>query len=333
MTRPLRRVAVTAVAAVTAVLASDLPLHGFGIVMVVVLAGLDILLLQATGWLTFRRGSALDERQTALRDRAYRRGFRLIGLAVLLLWLVWFVSYVLVAQGATVSAGAGIDSGIAGRVLVVVAELLTMMATCVVAWREDGSPESDGVAAAAGQGLHGRWMAWLLLPVIVAAWLLAVAWGPPQSVARGSISFSGGGPASGWTCHEFGGGTMIGADFGATVGLRAYVCWNGTDAFVWGDPALPPPASLNHYFKPFTAVEFDSANTLETGCGLDNVSDFAAVRQTTCAERIDAGGTMHYTVSARVAPLPFGIASREVTLDLMVTRNGKVLEGQGFEQP
>ena len=119
---------------------------------------------------------------------------------------------------------------------------------------------------------------------------------------------------------------MIGAEFGGTVGLRAYVCWNGTDAFVWGDPNLPLPASLNRNFKPFTAHDFDAAMTLETGCGLDNVSDFAAVGQTTCAERIDASGTMHYTVSARVSPIPFGIASREVTLDLVVTRTGKVLE-------
>jgi hypothetical protein len=326
MTRSMRRVAVISVAAITAVLASALPLHGFGIVVMVALAGLDILLLQATGWLAFRRGSALDERQTALRDRAYRRGFRLIGLAVLLLWLLWFGSYVFVVGGATPSAGDAIDGGIAGRILVVIAELLTMMATCVVAWREDGSPESDGGAAVAGQGLHGRWLAWLLLPAIVAAWLLAVAWGPPQAVAPGSISVVGGGPASGWACHEFGGGTMVGADFGATVGLRAYVCWNGTDAFVWGDPAVPPPASLNHYFKPYTALEFDAANTLESGCGLDNLSDFAAVGQTTCTARIDANGTLHYTVSARVSPLPFGIASREVSVDLVVTRTGKVLE-------
>lgn len=327
MTRAARQVVVMAVVAVTALLASALPLHGFGILVVVVLAGLDLVLLQATGWLAFRRSAALDERQTALRDRAYRRGFRLIGLAVLLLWLVWFLSYVLVTQGATVSAGAGIDSGIAGRVLVVVAELLTMTATCVVAWREDGSPESDGVAARPGRWRHRRRVAWLLLPAIVAAWLLAVAWGPPQSVARGSISVSGGGgPASGWACHEFGGGTMVGADFGAIVGLRAYVCWNGTDAFVWGDPALPPPAGLNRYFKPFTALAFDAAQPFETGCGLDNVGDFAAVGQTTCSERIDAGGTMHYTVSARVSPLPFGIASREVSIELVVTRAGKVLE-------
>jgi len=155
VTRAARQVVVMAVVAVTALLASALPLHGFGILVVVVLAGLDLVLLQATGWLAFRRSAALDERQTALRDRAYRRGFRLIGLAVLLLWLVWFLSYVLVTQGATVSAGAGIDSGIAGRVLVVVAELLTMTATCVVAWREDGSRSPTESLPARGGGVTG----------------------------------------------------------------------------------------------------------------------------------------------------------------------------------
>src|ERR1035438_9569924 len=131
MTFTRRRILAMAAAALTALLASALPLHGFGIVVVVALAGLDILLLRATAWLAFRRGARLDERQSAVRNLAYRRGFRWIGLAVLLLWLVWFISYVLVAQGATVSAGAGIDSGIAGRVLVAMAELLIMMPTCV----------------------------------------------------------------------------------------------------------------------------------------------------------------------------------------------------------
>jgi hypothetical protein len=316
---------VTAVAALTALLASALPLHGFGIVVVVALAGLDILLLQATGWLAFRRGPGLDERQTAVRDLAYRRGFRWIGPAVLLLWLVWFLSYVAVMAGSSVSAGDAIDGGIAGRVLVVMAELVIMMPTCVVAWREDGGSEAEGVAAGWEQEHHWRWAAWLLLPATIAAWLVVVSWVPSQSVPHGSISVSDGG-GSNWTCHEFGGGTMVGAEFGATVGLRAYVCWNGADAFVWGDPNLPLPPSHNGDFKPFTAHDFDAAQTLETGCGMDNLSDFAAVGPTTCTERIDSDGTMHYTVSARVSPLPFGIAAREVSVVLMVTRTGKVLE-------
>jgi len=155
MTGTMRRVAVTAVAALTALLASALPLHGFGIVVVVALAGLDILLLQATGWLAFRRGPGLDERQTAVRDLAYRRGFRWIGPAVLLLWLVWFLSYVAVMAGSSVSAGDASDGGIAGRVLVGMAELVIMMPTCVVAWREDGGSEAEGVAAGWGASQVG----------------------------------------------------------------------------------------------------------------------------------------------------------------------------------
>jgi hypothetical protein len=325
VTRRVRRTLVVAAGAVTALLASALPLHGFGILVVVVLAGLDILLLQATGWLAFRRGAGLDERQTALRDLAYRRGFRWIGMAVLLLYLLWFLSYVAVVSGSDISSDQAIDGGIAGRILVAMAELLFMMPTCVVAWREDGTAEPEGVAAGVGHTRHRQWAPWLLLPALLAAWLVAVTWAPSQSVPHGSISVSGG-AGSNWTCHEFGGGTMIGAEFGASVGLRAYVCWNDTDAFVWGNPNLPLPASLNRSFKPFTAHDFDAAQPFETACGMDNLSDFAAVGPTTCTERIDAGGTMHYKVSARVSPLPFGIASREVSVDLVVTRTGKVLE-------
>jgi hypothetical protein len=325
VTRRVRRTLVVAPGAVTALLASALPLHGFCILVVVVLAGLDILLLQATAWLAFRRGAGLDERQAALRDLAYRRGFRWIGLAVVLLWLVWFLSWAVLSGGSGGAPGASIDSGIAGRILVVMAELLIMLPTCVIAWREDGAPEAEGVAAGWGQARQRRWAPWLLLPTIIAAWLVAVTWAPSQSVPHGSISVSGGAGPN-WTCHEFGGGTMIGAEFGASLGLRAYVCWNGTDAFVWGNPNLPLPASLNRDFKPFTAHDFDAAQTGETACGMDNLSDFAAVGQTTCTERIDAGGTMHYTVSARVSPLPFSIASREVSVALVVTRTGKVLE-------
>lgn len=330
MTRSRRQLLVIGVGIVTALLASALPLHGFGILVVGVLAGLDILLLQATAWLAFRRGSGLDERQTALRDLAYRRGFRWIGMAVLLLFLFWFLSLVAVTIGSPVSAGAAIDGGIDGGVLVAAAEVLIMMPTCMIAWRKDGDPEPDAFPGDAMRGRHRSWAAWFLLPAIFAVWLLAVTSAPRQAVASGSIT-AGGGPGSNWTCHEFGGGTMIGAEFGATVGLRAEVCWNGSDAFVWGNPNLPLPASLNISFHDFTARELDAFEPFQTACGLDNASDFAAIGQTVCSERIDSSGTMHYTVSARVSPLPFGIASREVTVDLVVTRTGKVLEGRNFE--
>ena len=340
--RAARRVLVIAIGAVNALLASALPLHGFGIVVVAALAVLDILLLQATGGLAFRRASGLDERQRLLRDLAYRRGFRWIGQAIVLLWIVGVGSEIAVTVvSATTSqfsipAVSAVDTGIAGRIVLAMAELLLMMPTCVIAWREDGGSGMEGVEDEGGRERRRTWRAWLVLPGLVAAWLVAVGWLPPQSAPHGSFSSTSGGGSSGLACQEFAGGTMVGAEFGATLGLGADVCWDGTVAYVVGDPSLPIPASAIHdYAVPgFTPPpnEVNPAQPL-SGCGWDTTADFAAVSRTRCGERIDANGTLHYTVSAQVSPLPFGIASREVSIHLVVTRTGKVLEGQGFEQP
>ncbi len=339
--RPGRRSLVVAAWTLIALLASALPLHGFGILVVMALAGLDILLLQATGWLAFRRGSRLDERQRRLRDFAYRRGFRWIGLAIVLLYVLWLASDIAVTViSATTSqfsipAFSAVNTGTPGRIVIALAEVLLMLPTCVIAWREDGGGDTDGVADGTERDRRRTWVAWLVLPGIAAAWFAAVVWLPLQSAPHGSFSSSGGGP-SGTTCQTYAGGVMAGAEFGASVGLRANVCWDGSVAYVSGNPSLPLPASvIRDYGVPeFTpsASEINPAQPMLSGCGLDNLSDFAAVGQTTCTERIDASGTMYYTVSARVSPLPFGIASREVSVALVVTRTGKVLEGQGFEE-
>ena len=339
--RPGRRSLVVAAWTLIALLASALPLHGFGILVVMALAGLDILLLQATGWLAFRRGSRLDERQRRLRDFAYRRGFRWIGLAIVLLYVLWLASDIAVTViSATTSqfsipAFSAVNTGTPGRIVIALAEVLLMLPTCVIAWREDGGGDTDGVADGTERDRRRTWVAWLVLPGIAAAWFAAVVWLPLQSAPHGSFSSSGGGP-SGTTCQTYAGGVMVGAEFGASVGLRANVCWDGSVAYVSGNPSLPLPASvIRDYGVPeFTpsASEINPAQPMLSGCGLDNLSDFAAVGQTTCTERIDASGTMYYTVSARVSPLPFGIASREVSVALVVTRTGKVLEGQGFEE-
>jgi hypothetical protein len=335
VTRSVGRALVIATGAVTALLASALPLHGFGIVVMVTLAGLDILLLRATGELAFRRVSGLDERQRSLRDLAYRRGFRWIGLAIVLLWILWFASDVVVTIVSATTAQfsipstSDVDTGIAGRIVVAMAELLLMLPTSVIAWQEDSAPGPDHGDAGSGPGRHRRWMVWLVLPALVAAWLTAVVWLPIQSAPHGPLGSEGGGP-SGTTCQEFAGGTIVGAELGGTVGLRADVCWDGSVAYVLGNPSLPlPTRALRDYGAPgFTppASWVNPAQPMLSGCGLDNLDDFATVSPTTCTERIDASGTLHYTVSARVSPLPFGIGSRQVTVDLVVTRTGKVLE-------
>jgi hypothetical protein len=86
---------------------------------------------------------------------------------------------------------------------------------------------------------------------------------------------------------------------------------------VTGDPSVPPPGAAE--INPF------GDRTL-TACGADNVEDFAVVSGTRCAVTTGTDGTLRYTVRARVLPLPFGIGARDVSMRLVVTPAGRVLE-------
>jgi hypothetical protein len=161
----------------------------------------------------------------------------------------------------------------------------------------------------------------LVLPAIAAAWLLAVAVAPSQA-AEASTNWQISGPSlAGASCRHFAAGRVVGAGFGGLVGLRAEVCWNGRQAFLFGDPAAPPPPGV-------IPAELGGMPPIPdlTACGVDNQDDFATVSGTRCTATTDPDGTLHYSVHARVAPVPFGIAARDVALTLVVTRDGRVLE-------
>jgi hypothetical protein len=194
-------------------------------------------------------------------------------------------------------------SGLSGRLLVAIAELAVMLPTMAVAW----SARNGG----------GRWtpLPGLAVPVLGAVWLLAIAWTPVQAAAV-SRNFGVSGPAAvGSTCGHFVAGRIVGGGFGATVGMRVEVCWNGRSAFVVGDPAIPLPPG----------VVGDQGARFLTACGADDVEDFAAVSGRSCTATVDAQGTLHYTVRARVLPLALPIGARDVTMELVVTRDGRVL--------
>jgi hypothetical protein len=150
---------------------------------------------------------------------------------------------------------------------------------------------------------------------VAAAWLLAVSWAPVQA-AGPSRSFGVDLSLQGSTCRHFATGRIVGAGFGATVGMRVEVCWNGREAFVVGDPGVPLPAG----------IMAPTDDPLLTACGLDDREDFATVSGTTCTARIDDDGTLHYSVRSRVSPLPLPIGAREVRMDLVVTGSGVVLQ-------
>ena len=166
--RGLRRrlvLATLAISAFTAVTVSG-SLHGFGIAIVLVLASLDIILIHSTDGLAFARTRSLDERQRALRDRAYRLGFRLFGLAVILLMVLSVViSALALITGQIGDIGPGftqLDEGVPGHTLVAVAELVLMMPTLVIAWVDPGGTDAAATVTVVGSRRRARpYAAWL----------------------------------------------------------------------------------------------------------------------------------------------------------------------------
>lgn len=325
--RGVRRALVIAIVVLTTILASSLPasLEGLGIVAVLVLVAMDVTAVVATDALAFVRGAVLDERERANRDRAYRRGFRILGLALVLTVLV-----------ATWSPGSQspseLNAGIVGRVVVAILNLLVMMPTLVLVWA-DAVPADDGDAATTSHSTRLRaGAAWLLLPAILAAWVVDVTTAP-STAAWASDTFVEGFSMSGATCTHVVSGRIVGLEFGAVVGLRAEVCWNGVDAFVVGDPTVPLPSSAIARLNPpgggIRAQYLDPADPQATLCGAESNGDFAVLSPPVCTAVIDPTGTLHYTVRARLTPLPFGVAARDVRVNLVVTRVGVVLLSGG----
>ncbi|MBO0683573.1 MAG: hypothetical protein J2P45_10485 [Candidatus Dormibacteraeota bacterium] len=298
--------------AVCAFLVSGLPrsLHGTGIVLVVALAVLDLVLVRATGGLAFAAGSALDEREIAVRNLAYRRGFRLLGAALVLAVAIWWVGNIVAFAITYPGPSSQVDSGVSGRFVVAILELVAMMPTLVIAWMEPalavGRWASLGPPALAGSAT-------------VVVWLLTLALAPVQ-VASPSLNGGAGGVALTsrvGPCHQFVGGRIVGAGFGATVGTHVVVCWDGRRTYVVGAPGGSGTGQL---------VSSPMGEPTLTACGADSSGDFAVVSGPTCTTRISADGTLHYTFRARVSPLPFEMGAREVTMNLVVTRQGRVLE-------
>jgi len=303
--RRRRRALVTIILIATGVLASALPpsLGGYGIIPVLLLTTLDLVLIRSTRGLAFARGKSLDERERSLRDHAYRVGFRWLGLAVAILLIVTIVSTIIAAWlfpmvGAP-SFPSDLNIGIAGRGLFAVLEILCMVPTMVIAWNQpDGAEQPDQAHDAPRQRGKALRLMWLTLPLVLVLWVLDVTVVPVQAASR-NPNFSSSTRQTGAKCQDFVSGRVVGGPFGATVGLDATVCWNGTDASLVNDPSLRI-------------------------CGGNSNDDFASVTET-CTTHTDSGGTLQYVVQARVSPLPFSIGSRDVTLTLVVSRNGIVI--------
>jgi hypothetical protein len=301
--RRFERILVVAILIGTGLLASALPrsLDGFGLFPVLLLTTLDLVLIRSTRGLAFARGESLDERERGIRDQAYRVAFRWLGLAVAALLIITIISAIAAALLFPITGASfpsDLNTGIAGRALFAVLEFLCIVPTLVIAWNQPDGSVSPDLAQPGAQRRTALSMMWLVLPGIVALWVLDLTLVPVQAATR-NPSFSSSTSETGAKCHEFVGGRVIGGPFGATVGLDATVCWTGTKASLSNDPF------------------FDA-------CGSNSNDDFASVAQT-CTATTDSDGTLHYTVRAHVAPFPFSIGARVITMTLTVAGDGTVI--------
>jgi hypothetical protein len=306
------------------VLASTYPrqLQGTGILLTLILVGIDVALGVVSGWLAFRRTDDLDERQAALRDHAYRLAFRLVGVGVLLMVALVYAGFFAPNPEENPSQPY-LPNGLAARQLIAFLELLIIVPTAVIAW-------IDPIDAEEVAERSRRWRTWtpaLLIPAIAAGWLLAVAVLPIQSATLTQLPDSGF-SLSGATCGHFLAKKDVGSVFGGSIRLRAEVCWDGRNAFVFGDPSLhtpmgvvPIPVPADQMVSPLTMPSLPNL----TNCTTRNAdTDFVAVTES-CTEQVDASGTMRLIVHGRVSPLPGGLLARDVEIRLVVTPDGRVV--------
>lgn len=304
------RACIVLVALCWLVVASPFPysLHRAGIIVLLALVAFDVVLGVTTGWMAFLSTSRLDERQAALRDRASRIGFRLVGAGVLLMVLLYIIANILQATLLGPQSGSTSD-GFSPRTVVAILELLVIAPTAVIAWLLPSDRESAG-------GRATRWLPFIAVPVVALAWLVAVLAAPVQKTVLATApdnEFT----MSSATCGHFAAAERVASGFGGAARLEAEVCWNGQQAFTFGDPSLPRPASLpaDEFSRPFPGL---------TSCApLPTDMDFGSVAEH-CTGQIDADGTLHLVLRGRVSPLPGGVAARDVQIQLVVTRDGKV---------
>ena len=286
-------------------LISPLPssLEGAGIVLVLLLIGLDIVLGIVTGWLALQPTSRLDERQTILRDTAYRIAFRLTAAGIFLILISTLVGTILITQNTVTLRPIGISP----RNLAALIEMFVILPTATIAWLQPVDLDDAEVRARTRR----YWWLFLFLPLLAGVWATATELVPASTVVvRGMPgTFS----SDDMKCDEFTAEKQVLAGFGGSLGFHAGVCWAGSRAFIIGDPSLGPAAREGFSEPTITSCSTADANT-----------DFATVSQH-CTARLDADGTVRMRAQGQVSPLPFGWGTRQLDVELAVSRDGKLM--------
>jgi len=286
---PPERYAALLLGVVWLLLASPYPpsLRSTGMVLILVVLVLNMVLGVASGWLAFARASTLDQRKVDVRNRAYRLAFLLVGTGILVMIVLSIAGGVAPQTGINHSLSQ-LPAGLSTRRMVALLELVFIVPTAVIAWSVAAEPH----LATRPKGTLRGWAPALAIPVLAVVWFISVAAMPARTV---TVQHAPDGFFRwGATCGHFAAMKEIGYGLGGAVQLQTEICWDGQGALVvWDDRSSCTVEETDH--------------------------DFALVSE----ECVMWGNGL--TLHGRVSPLPGGLGSRDVDMQIEVGASGGVI--------
>jgi hypothetical protein len=255
------------------------------------LALLLVLLNMALGWATLRAAgapeAAVDERQEALRNRSHRIAYGLFAVLV--------GGAVGVAQVASPVTRTWVTGALtSGGSIVAFFELLFVLPGMTIAWLEP-----DHLAPEAATTLDRRARLGLAMLAVAIAWPAALSIGMIVLPIRTSSTvkpFSA--PGTG-RCVEVMATSQVGAVVSATIPVHATACGDGRTA--------TPGWGLN-----------------QSDCQIYS-ADLATVTPDRCVRSVSPDGTLRFTYGAMVRPSLLPFLGRQVTMQVVVDRAGRVV--------
>src|SRR5919204_3725438 len=247
------------------------------------------LLGRATRRIASAPDDAVDERQEALRNRAYRVSYGILALSV--------GATVLIADLATDDSRRWLAGAIQGGPVFAFLILLFFLPTMVIAWLEPDRLADETAAArmASPRARLGLAMVatCLLLPFLLSAGLAVL----PVSTTAYTAPASG---ESDSNCKFFQAYRQAGVGIFAAIQLSAEACWDGKHAYPrWG-------------------LSSSDCHVL--------TATLAQVTTARCSRTTDSEGSLHFTYQAIVRPSLLPFVTRELAVHLTLARDGKVVQ-------
>ena len=250
-----------------------------------------VLLNVALGWATLRMAAApdtvVDERQESLRNRSHRIAYWAFAVLV--------GGTILVAQVAGPSSRSWVSGALAnGGAIIVFFELLFVLPAMVMAWLEPDHLAPEAVAPLGGRARLALGMLGLAIamPALMSVGLVVL----PVRTAGTVRQFD---TAPTRHCVELMGSSRVGVGVEAEIPVHATACGDGRTASAgWG---------------------LNQSDCLIAGGTL------ATVRADRCSRTIDPDGTLRFTYGAMVRPTLLPFLGREVTMRVVVDRDGRVV--------